>query len=232
MKTSKSRVIFLAVLALHVIRGQALATPQFTSFGPWPEATFGFSGVPNTAVAITTAAGVTLGLTANLRSDNSVLSNNGAGTFYAAPGVDSAYPQSGSGLWNFDIYTATGSTFVNDGLYRVTLLWDQDPAVDNSGPIIPLSNWGLNVQGSLSPAFGFYSDFDPNATGQYSFALVLSHNGVEVARSAIDVNVVSENVPERTSTWSLLSLGVLLLGFVTKTWNSGDSLGRVDRKDS
>ena len=66
-------------------------TPEFTTFGPLPGATFGGSGIPNDAVAITTIVDgtttITLGLTAHQRFASPAVTNNGAGVFTAQAGV-------------------------------------------------------------------------------------------------------------------------------------------------
>ena len=67
-------------------------TPTYNdSFGTLSGATFGGSGIPNNAVAISTYTDdsgnvVTLGLTATPRYSAPAVGNDNAGTFYAMPG--------------------------------------------------------------------------------------------------------------------------------------------------
>lgn len=78
----------------------AVATvPTYTKFGSLQTATFGGTGIPNDAVAISEVSSggfnVVLGLTAHQRYDNPPLGNDGAGRFTAVAGGDSAHGQPG-----------------------------------------------------------------------------------------------------------------------------------------
>ena len=77
---------------------------------------------------------------------------------------------------------------------------------------------GNTLQNSQNLTFGFLSTpssfitppagaFNPLAQGEYSFALIASRAGVEVARSAINVDVGAVSVPEPASV-ALLGLGL------------------------
>ena len=100
----------------------APVTPVFTSFGALAAATFGGSGIPNDAVAITQIVDgdnvITLGLTAHQRYFNPPLVNDGAGTFAAGPGSNFGDPGNPGGpgpgtalgaTWNFAFYVDIGA---------------------------------------------------------------------------------------------------------------------------
>lgn len=192
-----------SALALALTASSAFASavvPAYDSFGTLAAATFGGSGIPNTAVAITTLGGVTLGLTATQRFAMPVVTNNGAGVFHA---VNGAYA-SGDNLakWNFDFYV--GGTGVSD--YSYTLFVDLDSAVGNDISTYNSGSLGsVAIQDSLNLGFGTtFAQFDPNVAGEYGFVLAAYRGGVEVGRSAILVDV-----PEPAS---LALVGVALLG--------------------
>ena len=219
---------FKFTAALFSLVGAISATaapilPSFSSFGTLAGATFGGSGIPNNAVAITNLPGLTLGLTATPRFAAANPTNNGAGTFTARPGLSPNPPSSAAdpyALWNFSFF-AGGTAFANT-YFR--LFYDFDPAVGNdqsthgvlAGPGAGLGNpfqnsWNLGMDflaitsattGITAPA----TVFNPNAQGQYTFALVAytSSTGGEIGRSAIVVNVVPE-----PSTFALAGLALL-----------------------
>lgn len=220
--------VMAAGLLLAGIASAAPITPSYTTFGTLAGATFGGSGIPNNAVAITTLGDLTLGLTAHQRYDAAPVTNNGAGTFTAQAGVSlvSPSPADPYGAWNFGFYIAGASA----PQYAFSLFYDFDPAAQTeqavhgrtltppgfatAGPTQNSWNLGMDfldvtVPGLTAPAF---PSFDPNVAGQYSFALVAytvntAGQLVEAARSAIVVNVNS--VPEPTS---LALAGLALVG--------------------
>lgn len=200
-------------------------SPQFDSFGTLPTATFGGSGIPNNAVAITQitngGATITLGLTAHQRFGPPVVTNDGAGTFTARAGQ---YPAtSGVSRWNVGIYTAVDGGNFSD--YQFELLYDTDPGFDTDeaehGILGDLwfqtfSN-GTVYQDSQNIGFGFLrSDitdlvdapavsFDPYALGQYTFSLrVYDGTGATLLGST---SIAVNSVPE-PSTLAIFAIGV------------------------
>jgi MYXO-CTERM domain-containing protein len=196
-------------------------TPSFTSFGTLAGATFGGSGNPNNAVAITTITHgtdtITLGLQAQQRYANPPLANNGAGVFYATPGAnygnpanpaDQTYSTLLGAKWNFDLY---GSLVDNSGsTYSFVLLYGPD-----GSPLVSIPLGSTHVSGTQQdsenlnfPIFGTAIGFNPNAAGQYDFELeAFDASGNLLGDSAIIVNVT----PDVASTGGLLGLGLLAL---------------------
>jgi hypothetical protein len=203
-----------------------------SSFGLLSGANFGGSGIDNTAVAITTYSGVTLGLTATPRYSNPPVTNDGISAFFATAGVDPA--QAGYAQWNFDFYISNaGASFAS---YTAELWYDFDPAAATStglgigiislpsplfaGTTTVQDSWNLGMSFLATGAAGLtpptYSSFDPTASGEYSFALVLKDStAAEVARSSITVNVAS--VPDGGSMVALLGVGLMALVGVRRT---------------
>jgi hypothetical protein len=182
-------------------------TPSGTPLGTLSGATFGGTGIPNTAVEMTTVAAgqgqITLGLTATPRYSNPALANNGIGTFFATTGQNTGLdglPHSIGPTWNFDYYikadNVTGYTFqlvYADNLTGVSTTLALPAGQDS---------WNLSM--------GFLNTiaFDPNAAGVYGFELdALNANGAVVGSTAINVDVAS--VPDGASTMGLLGLGIV-----------------------
>jgi hypothetical protein len=216
-------------MTLVVAASAAPITPTFDTFGTLPGATFGGSGIPNNAVAITHAVSgmhdVVLGLTAHHRFLNPTVTNDGNGTFFATPGANfgdptfATMPSSTLGAtWNFAFYVDVHANS-NDVLIR--LLYDFDPGYftdeSNHGVIqfaVPHSAV-VEVQQSQNLLFGFLSvpltgppvwitpppgSFNPNVAGSYTFALrAYSLSGDFLGEAAIRVNVGQVVIPEPTS---------------------------------
>ncbi len=209
----------LAITAIGLNTAQAAAIiPAFDTFGSLPAANFGGSGIPNNAVAITTIATpngtITLGLTATPRFSSPPVTNDGAGTFQADAGSYPSLPA--YGLWNFSFYVATTGSVSG---YTTQLFYDTNPAVGNDASSFPATPTG-NFQDSWNLGMGFIGDtqgidFDPSASGQYSFALVVNGpTGAEAGRSAINVNVGT--VPDGGTTLLLLGSALGVMGCVKR----------------
>lgn len=211
-----TRYLLTAVAPLVLaLQAQAIViTPSYTSFGTLAAATFGGSGIPNNAVAITTSGGITLGLTAHARFDNAPVTNNGAGTFTAAAGPDvSSSAVANYATWNFGYYysgLSLGQT--------ATLYYDTNPAsgnnvTDNYSGLV-LAFMGSENSYNLGMSFLGGAAFPESASGTYGFALVVTNVlGAEVARSSILVNTVvpsnTPGVPDGGASAALLGFSLL-----------------------
>ncbi len=219
----------LAALGLACALSAAAAPiiPTFTTFGTLAGATFGGSGIPNNAVAITNLTGLTLGLTATPRFFAPSPTNNGLGVFNALAGVSPNPPSSAAdpyALWNFSFFA--GGTAVANTFFR--LFYDFNGAIGNDQNTHGVIGFAGNAAGTPSQnSFNLGMDFlavtnsfpgvvapapasvfNPNAAGQYTFALAAyaSSTGAELGRSAIVVNV--QAVPE-PGTFALAGLALL-----------------------
>jgi len=200
----KSVLVCLAGAAFSLVAaGPASASPIVLSSAlvSFPSATFGGSGIPTDAVAVTTINDgnnvITLGLSATQRFTNPPLSNDGVNTFTAQAGGDMlSAPSAGCpipslcAMWNFDWYVEVDN---NDrSIYELDLLYDLDPGVGTdqsalgqvtSGPSTVSSltqdSWNLGfgflftgAPGVTPPSPNFV--FSPSAGGEYSFALTVT----------------------------------------------------------
>lgn len=205
----------------------AQAAPCTSGFGSVPAATFGGSGIPNSAVAYTNCPqGFSLNLTAHQRYDNPAPTNNGAGVFTALPGQDAntVSPNPAYAKWNFG-YDVQGT---NRGAYSYRLYFDNNPASGNAldGYLAVPGIFGLGYANSLNLGMGVlnlgilgpapsYQPFDYNAIGEYQFDLVAYDNGLnEVARTSMLVTTGTV-VPE-PSTYALMVAGLALVGVAAR----------------
>lgn len=232
MTLQRSFAALAAGAGLALASMSAAAAPMFTTFGSLPAATFGGTGIPNDAVAITNWSGggasATLGLTAFGRFGLSPVTNDGAGTFTALAGTnDPPGPPANGALWNFGFFVDASDTFAGFAELR----YDVDPSAGTDFGVIriPIVGTAAAVQDSQNLLFGFLytpvplvltppaGTFDPFAAGIYSFQIDLFRNtfsaplGTRVATVGIDVRVVSE-----PGMALLAGIGLALLGFARR----------------
>lgn len=235
--------LFAAGLAFSATtHNPAQAGPVFDTFGALPEATFGGDGIPNDAVAISTVdigGGVTatLGLTATERFFNPDVTNDGAGRFTAAAGLNNGFGSSSvlGAAWNIGFYIALSSgTFADLGPNTgFTLAYDLNPGfgrftpgfLDILGAAASVGGLGTSViQGSQNLAFDFLNgtpalpfvsspslQFDPNATGRYEIDLLAFAPGNEGPAGLSSIDVFVEVVPA-PGALALVLGGLVLIG--------------------
>lgn len=214
----------LPTLAALLIAGSAIAssvTPTYTSFGNLAGATWGGSGIPTDPTAISVinygSDTITLGLIATPRYSNPTLGNNGAGMYFATPGLNNGLvspPKSLAATWNFGFYIGN-SAGITAG-YTYALSYGSDASSLFSFNPLSISDNQVSsttVQNSENLAFGFGIpiSFDANANADYSFVLsAYDQAGAKVGSSAMVVRVGTGGaVPDAGSTCMLLGTGLV-----------------------
>ena len=178
---------------------------------------------------------IIVAMSATQRYSNPALTNNGAGTYFATPGSNFGGNNESANegaLWNFNYYMkvigTNGATPVLAD-YQIDLYYDFDTGFDTALGSLGKINVTNAILGSANPGatlledsqnlmFGFLAStipgviappagaFDPNALGEYNFAIQVSRAGFGVEAVAMDVQVVPE-----PASLTLLTLGGLAL---------------------
>jgi len=234
MKYALNSVAALVALA-STAAFAAPFTPSLTALQSLPAATFGGTGIPNTAVKVVEEDFVTFGLTAHQRFGAPVVSNDGVGTFFASTGIssDAPSPTDPYALWNFAFYIGAGTVEDRAASYSFRLFYDFAPGSDtvesehgvieilsNQLPSSPFQNsWnlGMDFLAVSNPLFGLTAPvgdaFDPTKAGEYTFALVASTREGEFDRAVIRVVVTDPRDPgtpiPEPGTLALASLALL-----------------------
>lgn len=238
MKRTKVRslhaiAVFSLICLMPVAASAISISPDYGSFGSQGDLTFGGSGIPNDAVAETVIQSgghiFRLDLTAHERYDNPPLANDGAGTFYASPGGDIGNGKPDYAIWNF-AYSVSVVPYLSDFNpqgFSLRLWFDTDPAPGNDVstfvPLEPniLNGMSFDSTDSWNLGMGFIGllggNFDPNAVGEYGFALALYNGDSEVGRTAIRVNAGEPaTVPDNSPTLYLFAGSMVFLPFMRR----------------
>lgn len=163
---------------------------------------------------------ITVAMSATQRFSNPALGNDGAGTYIATTGSNfggAGESATEGALWNWNYFIRVeglnGATPILSD-YQIDIFYDFDTAVDTAlgslgridvtAGLLGAGSTDTLVEDSQNSLFGYLASgipglvtppggsFDPNAVGEYSFAITVSSAGFPVETVAMDVQVVPE----------------------------------------
>ena len=233
----------LAAAVFSIVPNMAMATTVYDEFGSFPDATWGGSGIPNDAVAVSRQfydgdIQITLAMSATQRYSNPAPTNNAAGAYFVQTGSNfggAGESATEGALWNFNYYMkvedTTGLTTPLLEDYQIDLYYDFDPAAAFSLPAMgkidmtaALTGSSLSLlEDSQNLMFGFlatsggaltaptYTPFDPNAIGEYQFAIQVAGGGFNLETVAMEVHTV----PVHAAVW-LFGSGLIGLAGIAR----------------
>ncbi len=237
----KKALLIVPLALLSVSAHAATVDPTYQFFSALPEADFGGSGIPNDSVAQTPfetaeAPGL-LGLSAAQRFGSPEVTNDGAGTFFAQPGIsDPTYESdfgSGLSLWNLNFYIDPGTGSLAGAPLTFELYFETVPGQISTFQLGSLEavtqgsqNLGFNWMNILADSQG-NDPFDPFAEGTYSFGLAAFADRSEVVEPLSTTQQV-ENPPLVAETWINVQVGdPTAVSEPGSAWMLGTGLGML-----
>jgi hypothetical protein len=215
-----------ALLCALALPGIAPAFTIYDSFGEFPDATWGGTGIPNDAVAasrqiIDGDTTITVAMNATGRFSNPQLTNNGAAVYFATPGSNFGGNNESAtegALWNWNYYIDIDSPDKVLADYQIDIWYDFDPSgpraccdltgsgrIDVTAFLLAQAPATTLVEDSQNLLFNFLAvdnapflfspsgSFDPDALGNYQFAITVTTGGAidfPVDAVAMEVQVV------------------------------------------
>jgi len=216
----------VAIAALTIAPAVSSAFTIYDNFGPFPNANFGGTGIPNNAVAVSksifdnaTGSTITIAMNATQRFTNPVVTNDGFATYFAGPGSNIQGPNNTLGaLWNWNYYLEVASPSKTLKDFQIDIWYDFNPAsspnlgdlsgmgrINVTAGLLAASSNATLAQGSENLLFSYLTSppfpqslfitppsgtFNPNAPGNYQFAITVNRFGFPIDSVAMEVQVI------------------------------------------